>query len=291
VTAATTVSKEQSLVALRGIWAESILRVVSQVAGFSVNVEPEIDSAASAAADDQTEAWALFTTSKALHGEMALLATEAGAVQLGQLLLSEPPDPAKPFEPGQSDAYEELLRQIAGQVATGLKSAAGGEVEIKLSSTTAPAWKAGSRTSIRISGEKLTPIRVVLLVSTELAESFPAPLEQAAPASGAREKAEGVLQSSAAANGNLALLLDVTLDATICFGQREMLLREILDLHPGAAVVLDRHVEEPVELLVGGRMVARGEVVIVDGNYGLRITEIVSPQQRVASLMDDHGRR
>jgi flagellar motor switch protein FliN len=49
-------------------------------------------------------------------------------------------------------------------------------------------------------------------------------------------------------------------------------------------VGLDRHVEEPVDLLVGGRMVARGEVVIVDGNYGLRITEIVSPQQRISFL-------
>jgi flagellar motor switch protein FliN/FliY len=80
------------------------------------------------------------------------------------------------------------------------------------------------------------------------------------------------------------LLLDVALDATIRFGQKQMLLRDILDLHPGVAISLDRHLEEPVELLIGGRKVARGEVVIVDGNYGLRITEIVSPQQRIESL-------
>jgi flagellar motor switch protein FliN/FliY len=85
-------------------------------------------------------------------------------------------------------------------------------------------------------------------------------------------------------SANLELLLDVKLDATIRFGQKQMLLREVLDLHPGIAVALDRQVEEPVELLVGGRTVARGEVVIVDGNYGLRITEILSPQHRIESL-------
>jgi flagellar motor switch protein FliN/FliY len=80
------------------------------------------------------------------------------------------------------------------------------------------------------------------------------------------------------------LLLEVRLDATIRFGQKQMLLREILELHPGTAIALDRQVQEPVELLVGGRVVAQGEVVIVDGNYGLRITEILSPQQRIESL-------
>ena len=294
MTNGTPVSIEQNLVTLRSVWVESILRVVSQGAGFPVAVEPESEPASGEASEDQTEVWALFAASKALHGEMALLSTEAGAVQLGQLLLTEPPDPAKPFEAGQRDAYEELLRQVAGQVATGLKSAAGGDVEIRLSSTTAPAWKVISRTGIRISGEKLTTIRLSMMVSAELAESFATPQEQSSPtpaASSPPENGPGVLQPSAAQNGNLALLLDVTLDATICFGRREMLLREVLDLHPGAAVVLDRHVEEPVELLVGGRMVARGEVVIVDGNYGLRITEIVSAQQRLASLMNENGRR
>ena len=82
----------------------------------------------------------------------------------------------------------------------------------------------------------------------------------------------------------MELLLDIKLSATIRFGQRRMLLREILEIHPGAAIELDRNVQDPVDLLVGGRVIARGEVVIVDGNYGLRILEIVSPQQRIALL-------
>ena len=70
-------------------------------------------------------------------------------------------------------------------------------------------------------------------------------------------------------------VMDVPLAVTLRFGQRMMRLREVLQLNTGSLVELDRQVEEPVELLLGDRVLARGEVVIVDGNYGLRVTEIV----------------
>jgi len=83
---------------------------------------------------------------------------------------------------------------------------------------------------------------------------------------------------------NLELLLDVELEVTLRFGERQMLLRDILELSPGAVVELDRKLQEPAELLTAGKVMARGEVVIVDGNYGSRVTEIVSPQHRMPSL-------
>jgi flagellar motor switch protein FliN/FliY len=70
------------------------------------------------------------------------------------------------------------------------------------------------------------------------------------------------------------LLRDVELAVTLCFGVRQMVLREVLDLTPGAVVELDRQIGEPVDLLLDGRLLARGEVVVVGGNYGLRVTEI-----------------
>ena len=82
---------------------------------------------------------------------------------------------------------------------------------------------------------------------------------------------------------NLDLLLDVELEASLRFGQREMLLRDILELHPGSVIELDRRVQEPAELIVAGRVIAHGEVVIVDGNYGLRITDIAQASQRLQS--------
>lgn len=76
---------------------------------------------------------------------------------------------------------------------------------------------------------------------------------------------------------NFDLVLDVELDATLRFGHRQLSLREILELTSGSVVELDRQVDEPVELILDGRIIARGEAVIIDGNYGMRITEILQP--------------
>jgi flagellar motor switch protein FliN/FliY len=73
---------------------------------------------------------------------------------------------------------------------------------------------------------------------------------------------------------NLKLVMDVELNVSLRFGQRQLPLREVLELSSGSVIELDRLVDEPVELLLDGKLVARGEAVIVDGNYGLRVTEI-----------------
>jgi len=86
------------------------------------------------------------------------------------------------------------------------------------------------------------------------------------------------------AESTIGLLSDIELDATLQFGSREMPLREVLELGPGAVVELDRHVSEAVDLVVGDRIVARGEVVVVNGNFALRITEVATPQLRLESI-------
>jgi len=80
------------------------------------------------------------------------------------------------------------------------------------------------------------------------------------------------------------LLSDIELDATLQFGSREMTLHEVLELGPGAVVELNREVSEPVDLVVGDRIVARGEVVVVSGNFALRVTEVATPQLRLESI-------
>jgi len=82
----------------------------------------------------------------------------------------------------------------------------------------------------------------------------------------------------------LELLLDVELEASLRFGCREMPLGEILELGPGDVVQLDRHVADPVDLIVGDKIVARGEVVLVDGNFGLRISQVATPRMRLESI-------
>ena len=85
-------------------------------------------------------------------------------------------------------------------------------------------------------------------------------------------------------SAGLELLLDVELEASLRFGCREMPLGEILDLGPGDVVQLDRHVADPVDLIVGDKIVAKGEVVLVNGNFGLRISEVAAPRKRLESI-------
>jgi len=68
--------------------------------------------------------------------------------------------------------------------------------------------------------------------------------------------------------------MDVELAVTLRFGSRRLLLREVLDLNTGSVVDLDRQVQEPIDMLLDGRVVARGEIIVLDGNYGLRVTEV-----------------
>lgn len=86
------------------------------------------------------------------------------------------------------------------------------------------------------------------------------------------------------AAGNFDLLLEVELDAAVRFGSREMELRDLLELGPGDVVELDRQVADPVDLIVGDRIVARGEVVLVNGNFGLRVTEVAEPVRRLETI-------
>ncbi len=83
---------------------------------------------------------------------------------------------------------------------------------------------------------------------------------------------------------NLDMVLDIRLVATARLGRVEMPIAEILSLGPGSIIEVGHLVDEPVELLVNDKLIARGDVVVVDEKFGLRITEIVSPRERIESL-------
>ena len=95
---------------------------------------------------------------------------------------------------------------------------------------------------------------------------------------------EAVRETVSDGQAGISLLQDIELEATLRFGSREMALREILELGPGEVIELDRHVSEPVDLVIGDRIVARGEVVVASGNFALRITEVATPQLRLESI-------
>jgi flagellar motor switch protein FliN len=79
----------------------------------------------------------------------------------------------------------------------------------------------------------------------------------------------------------LDVLLDIELPLTVRLGSAQMTFGEVMGLNAGSLVEFGRAAEEPVDVLVNGRLVARGEIVMVQGNYGVRITEISSRRERL----------
>ncbi len=83
---------------------------------------------------------------------------------------------------------------------------------------------------------------------------------------------------------NLDVILDIQVEATARLGSVEMPLATVLSLGPGSVINVGHEVDNPIELYVNNKLIAKGDVVIVDEKFGIRITEIVSPQERIESL-------
>ncbi len=86
------------------------------------------------------------------------------------------------------------------------------------------------------------------------------------------------------AGSNISLLLDVPMTLTVELGRTRQLVKDILGLGEGSIIELDKLAGEPVDLLVNGKLIAKGEVVVIDENFGVRITDIVSPAERLGKV-------
>jgi flagellar motor switch protein FliN/FliY len=84
--------------------------------------------------------------------------------------------------------------------------------------------------------------------------------------------------------GNISLILDVPMTLTVELGRTTQLVQDILGLGEGSIIELDKLAGEPVDLLVNGKLIAKGEVVVIDENFGVRVTDIVSPAERLTGI-------
>lgn len=83
---------------------------------------------------------------------------------------------------------------------------------------------------------------------------------------------------------NMELIQDVPLQATVRLGKNKMTIKEVLDLGEGSIIELDKLAGEPVDLLVNGKLIAKGEVVVIDENFGFRVKDIISPMERLNNI-------
>ena len=171
----------------------------------------------------------------------------------------------------QKAGWGELLREVANAAAGELLAKAGKECRVEKFEEIAGESKASCAFQLK-AGER----SFAILVHDEVRSPRP-------QAQSAARLADAPAPAAGRSPG-MNLLLDVELDVSLRFGSKELPLGEILDLGPGDVVPLDRNVADPVDLIVGDKIVARGEVVLVNGNFGLRVTEVASPRKRLESI-------
>jgi flagellar motor switch protein FliN len=171
----------------------------------------------------------------------------------------------------------EILNQAASGLARALTKQAGREI-LAASGTESPAPPdAAPRTSVRFSVEESG---LELLLAG--AEDFPSLLHLLTPTD--KPVSLSPKPQSQELNTKMDLLLDVELPVSVSFGHAQLALKDVLKLTTGSIVELNRSVSEPVEVIVNNCVIARGEVVVVEGNFGVRIRHVVSRQERLQSI-------
>ena len=129
-------------------------------------------------------------------------------------------------------------------------------------------------------GEFAVPVLAAFNASwSSLSESAPEDSPEANRAAAARPASAAVYKPNP-----IDLLLDVELPVSVSFGRAQLPLKDVIKLTTGSIVELNRAVTEPVEVIVNNCVIARGEVVVVEGNFGIRIKEVISRQERLRTL-------
>jgi flagellar motor switch protein FliN len=193
----------------------------------------------------------------------------------------------------QLTGWAELMREVFDATAGELLARTGIRCRIAKLEATTVANKI-TRAFLLKAGDRAWPVLVRDEVRDEVQDgaqevqdevrSSAAPKTTGAPQAQREKPALPTTEEHSDNSAGIELLLDVELEATLRFGCRELPLGEILELGPGDVVQLDRHISDPVDMVVGDKIVARGEVVLVNGNFGLRVTEVAAPRKRLESI-------
>ncbi len=252
------------------VWRTCMQDVLAQVS--SQPIAFEITSKALPSAGDDLHF--LVTAGGAAHGEMCLRIPSASAIGLARKFLGQA-EAAADITAEHKEALEELLRQIAGVAATTISSSAGSEVQLHLAASSAPSWSPASAVILGAREKTGETIALELQMSPALAQALPPKMASKSSGAGAEP------QAAAASESSYERLRGVALDVSLRFGTRRMQLHDVLALSTGIVVELESKVQAPADLLLDGRVIARGEVVVVDGKYGLRVTEIPAPSLTV----------
>jgi flagellar motor switch protein FliN/FliY len=242
-------------------FADSIAEALTQNAGRPWQIQVQEEPNLSRRRGDAI--YYRFTLTGSLTGDCFLEVYESEIAALASVTQGKP---RQAGEAERADTFQEVIAAAtSGLIASVSRSS--GEIAIKAERTVAVTFGGMFAFALRASDTQGAALAMLLYIDHRL-------VAELSGGSWNESVDPATVQVHPA---NFKLLMDVELKVSLRFGQRQMPLREVLELSSGSVIELDRQVDEPVELLLDGKVIARGRAVIVDGNYGLRVTEIPQP--------------
>ncbi len=303
--------------------AQFLTGLLGRDVGVALAQVSETDPASVSSALDSPYLFSSFKGTGGVDGSALFLAKEKDAAIMSDLLIGQDGTsaPDKMTEMHLS-AFGEVVHQAAEIFTRGAKKMAGSKALWEAGETTVQDPLTGGQSLSRLGGALTVftfNVFIQDLLSSELLFCLPDPVAAKLTSGGGkgaagtgvgagtspRPQPSGVstvntqpwaggaqmepLENEFAgsvrpAGGNIGLLLDVPLKLTVELGRTTKLVKEILALAPGSVVELDKLAGEAVDILVNEKLIAKGEVVVIDENFGVRITEIINPEERLNAV-------
>ncbi|GAA8965849.1 flagellar motor switch protein FliY [Helicobacter pylori] len=230
------------------------------------------------------------------ESSIELLAPVVLVTALSDLMLGGEGASKEEMDNDDLDAFKEMASNIFGAIATSLKSQ---ELLPKLNFTTINAEiakelpKKEDYAKAMVFSFKMEAIKesqIILLTTAAFERQFEKTHkeEKEETIKSATEATEEIKTHDASLENieirNISMLLDVKLNVKVRIGQKKMILKDVVSMDIGSVVELDQLVNDPLEILVDDKVIAKGEVVIVDGNFGIQITDIGTKKERLEQL-------
>jgi flagellar motor switch protein FliN/FliY len=251
----------------------------------TLDLVPGLVSGGEALANAVPLPWVLMSArfTRGLAGAHDLVFSLSDAVGLAKLVLGEDLGEGEILAADHQDALRETVNQMFSSASSALRVFFGKPVSIgptdlrQVDQTDGWHPHAASIAVGVLTVDGVPRARLALTIPTSVRDEAAAAHEVTAPAKGS-EGASGPSQPG------LELILDISMPVTVELGRTRMLIRDILALGPGSIIELDKLAGEPVDLLVNDRAIAKGEVVVIDENFGVRLTQITQASDRIRSL-------
>lgn len=262
-------------------WAERLGPAISAMTGERSSARTAPDLPAARAARDCICVTLDFDL--AANARISVIVSQAAWAEVGKSVLA-----AAGIEDAQAEELEstfiEVLQQSLSPLAQFLTALAGREVAAGVLQRTADPEALSEWVGVLLDLKGTAIGEAWISVSKEMQDALDVKTDapqQGAPCPEPQDQTGGLPGRT---SKTLGLLLEVELPVGVSFGRTQMRLKDAIKLSTGSIVELNRTITEPVEIIVNNCVIARGEVVVVEGNYGVRIKEIVSREERLRTL-------